>query len=91
MTPYSIVNIKKTASKSNQDLEFDGDGQDVQDDEEEEVEEEDITRDAMIKVRYYIMKFLVFLDYVTVVKHLCLFIYLCNTNCVAPNDNMISE
>ena len=57
MTPYSIVNIKKTASKSNQDLEFDGDGQDVQDDEEEEVEEEDITRDAMIKVRYYIRNF----------------------------------
>jgi len=51
MTPYSIVNLKKTASKSNQDLEFDGDGQDVQDDEEEEAEEEDITRDAMIKAK----------------------------------------
>jgi len=52
MTPYSIANIKKTASKSNQDLEFDGDGQDVQDDEEEDAEE-DVTKDAMIKVRYY--------------------------------------
>lgn len=51
MTPYSIVNIKKTSSKSSQDLEFDGDGQDVQDDEDEEVEEEDITRDAMIKAK----------------------------------------
>ncbi|GFG38063.1 hypothetical protein Cfor_02338 [Coptotermes formosanus] len=50
MTPYSIVNIKKFASKSNQDLEFDGDGQDVQDDEEKE-EEDDITRDAMIKAK----------------------------------------
>lgn len=52
MTPYSIVNIKKTASKSNQDLEFDGDGQDVQNDEEDDAEE-DVTKDAMIKVRYY--------------------------------------
>jgi len=53
MTPYSIANIKKTTSKSNQDLEFDGEGQDVQDDEEEDAEEEDVTKDAMIKVRYY--------------------------------------
>jgi hypothetical protein len=51
MTPYSIVNIKRTASKSNQDSEFDADGQDVQDDVVEgEAEEEDITKDAMIKV-----------------------------------------
>jgi hypothetical protein len=58
MTPYSIVNIKKIASKSNQDSEFDGDGLDAQDDEEEkEEEDDDVTRDAMIKVRYYIMKF----------------------------------
>jgi hypothetical protein len=42
-------------------LEFDGDSQDVQGD-EEEAEEEDITKDAMIKVRYYIMIFLAFLD-----------------------------
>lgn len=75
MTPYSIVNIKKTASKSNQDLEFDGDGQDVQDDEEEEAEEEDITRDAMIKVRYYIMIFLVFLD-LSLLLNSCVFICL---------------
>ena len=76
MTPYSIVNIKKTASKSNQDLEFDADGQDVQDDEEEgEAEEEDITKDAMIKVRYYIMIFLVFLD-LSLLLNSCVFIYL---------------
>lgn len=48
MTPYSIVKIKNTASKSSQDLEFDGDGQDAG---EEEEEEEVITRDAMIKVK----------------------------------------
>lgn len=72
--PYSIVNIKKTASKSNQDLEFDGDGQDVQD-EEEEAEEEDITKDAMIKVRYYIVIFLVFLD-LSLLLNSCVFIYL---------------
>lgn len=51
MTPYSIVKIKNTASKSSQDLEFDGDEQEVG--EEEEEEEEGITRDAMIKVRTY--------------------------------------
>lgn len=50
MTPYSIVKIKNSASKSSQDLEFDGDEQDVG---EEEEEEEGITRDAMIKVRTY--------------------------------------
>lgn len=61
MTPYSIVNMKKTAAKSSQDLELDGDGQDAQGVEEEEEEEDsDITRDAMIKVRYYIMRFSVF-------------------------------
>jgi hypothetical protein len=76
MTPYSIVNIKKFASKSNQDLEFDGDGQDVQDDEEKE-EEDDITRDAMIKVRYCIIKFLVFLDMsLLLISCLYLFIHL---------------
>ncbi|PNF30645.1 Replication factor C subunit 1 [Cryptotermes secundus] len=48
MTPYSIVKIKNSASKSSQDLEFDGDEQDVG---EEEEEEEGITRDAMIKVK----------------------------------------
>lgn len=52
MTPYSIVNIKKIASKSNQDSEFDGDGLDAQDDEEEkEEEDDDVTRDAMIKAK----------------------------------------
>jgi len=85
MTPYSIVNIKKTASKSSQDMEFDGDGQDVQDD-EEVAEEEDITKDAMIKVRYYVMIFLVFLD-LSLLLNSCvfiyLFIYLFNTYCVA--------
>jgi hypothetical protein len=74
MTPYSIVNIKKTASKSNQDLEFDGDGQDVQFD-EEEAEEEDITKDAMIKVRYYIMLLLVSLD-LSLLLNICVFICL---------------
>jgi len=94
MTPYSIVNIKKTASKSNQDLEFDGDGQDVRDDDDEEVEEEDITKDAMIKVRYCIMIFLVFLD-MSLLLNSCVFIYLFihlfNTYCVVPNDSMVSE
>lgn len=52
MTPYSIVKIKNTTSKSSQDLEFDGDEQDVG---EEEEEDEGITRDAMIKVRTYKM------------------------------------
>jgi hypothetical protein len=75
MTPYSIVNIKKTASKSNQDLEFDGDCQYVQDDEGEEAEEEDITKDAMIKVRCCIVIFLVFLD-LSLLLNSCVFIYL---------------
>jgi hypothetical protein len=50
MTPYAIVKIKNVASKSSQDLEFDGDGQDVAEEEGQE-EEEGITGDAMIKVR----------------------------------------
>jgi hypothetical protein len=55
MTPYAIVKIKNVSSKSSQDLEFDGDGQDVgEEEEEEEGEEEGITRDAMIKVKTYI-------------------------------------
>jgi hypothetical protein len=54
MTPYSIVKVKNTASKSSQDLEFDGDERDVGEEEEKE-EEEGITKDAMIKVRRYIM------------------------------------
>jgi hypothetical protein len=55
MTPYCVINIKKSTSKLTQGLDIDGDGQDVEDDEEkEDGDEEDITRDAMIKkVRYF--------------------------------------
>jgi hypothetical protein len=53
MTPYAVVKVKNIASKSSQDLEFDGDGQDVA---EEEEEEEGITGDAMIKVRTYMLQ-----------------------------------
>ncbi|KAJ4438820.1 hypothetical protein ANN_14772, partial [Periplaneta americana] len=49
MTPYSIVNIKKLASKSSQDMEIEGDGDEAV---EEEEEEGDISSDAMIKVKY---------------------------------------
>jgi hypothetical protein len=52
MTPYSVINIKKSASKLNQDSDIDGNGQDEENEEEVE-EDEDITGDAMIKkVRY---------------------------------------
>jgi hypothetical protein len=56
MTPYCVINIKKSTSKLTQDLDIDGNGQDVEDDDDEKevVDEEDITRDAMIKkVRYF--------------------------------------
>ncbi|XP_069671392.1 replication factor C subunit 1 [Periplaneta americana] len=48
MTPYSIVNIKKLASKSSQDMEIEGDGDEAV---EEEEEEGDISSDAMIKAK----------------------------------------
>lgn len=53
MTPYSVINIKKSASKFNQDSDIVGDGQDDENGDEVEEDEEDITKDAMIKkVRY---------------------------------------
>jgi hypothetical protein len=53
MTPYSVINIKKNASKLNHNSYIDSDGQDS-DNEEELEEDEDITRDAMIKVVSYL-------------------------------------
>ncbi|XP_021919425.1 replication factor C subunit 1 isoform X2 [Zootermopsis nevadensis] len=49
MTPYSVINIKKSASKFNQDSDIVGDGQDDENGDEVEEDEEDITKDAMIK------------------------------------------
>jgi hypothetical protein len=57
---------------------------------EGEAEEEDITKDAMIKVWYCILKFFVLLD-MSLLLNSCVSIYLLNTACVAPIDSMISE
>ncbi|KAJ9584532.1 hypothetical protein L9F63_021142, partial [Diploptera punctata] len=49
LTPYSIVNIKKSTAKSTQDADMEVDGENMEED--DEAEEEDISKDAMIKAK----------------------------------------